>query len=218
MPDEKLITAMSRAEDDIVFKIIQEKLNSGEDLTQVLHDLTEGMKLLGERFSRSEAFIPEVVYGAETFKQAVEMIRPQLGDLVSRRDTKAKVALATVKGDVHDIGKGLIGVFLDLAGYEIIDLGHDVANEEIIEVIENQKPDLIGLSALMTTTMLQMKEFIKTLKQKGLRDQVKVVVGGAPIHQRWADEIGADAFGADTLDARIKIDSLFGISGEKNED
>jgi 5-methyltetrahydrofolate--homocysteine methyltransferase len=128
------------------------------------------------------------------------------------------VALATVKGDVHDIGKGLIGIFLDLAGYEIIDLGHDVANEEIIEVIENQKPDLIGLSALMTTTMLQMKEFIKTLKQKGLRDQVKVVVGGAPIHQKWADEIGADAFGADTLDARMKIDSLFGISGEKNED
>ncbi|MDZ7695953.1 MAG: cobalamin-dependent protein [Deltaproteobacteria bacterium] len=208
MPDEKLITAVSQAEDDIVFKIIQEKVDSGEDLTQVLHDLTEGMKLLGERFSTGEAFIPEVVFGADVFKQAIEMIRPQLGDLVDKRETKGKVALATVKGDVHDIGKGLVAIFLDLAGYEIIDLGHDVPNEKILEVIENQKPHVVGLSALMTTTMLQQKELIKLLKEKGLRDRVKVIVGGAPIYQKWADEIGADAFGADALDGRIKIDSL----------
>ena len=132
----------------------------------------------------------------------------QAGSELTQTNTLGKVLLATVKGDVHDIGKGLVAIFLDLAGYEIIDLGHDVPNEKIIEVLENQKADVVGLSALMTTTMLQQKELIKLLEEKGLRDRVKVIVGGAPIYQKWADDIGADAFGADALDGRIKIDSL----------
>ena len=101
--------------------------------------------------------------------------------------------------------------FLDLAGYEVIDLGHDISNEIIIEAIEQENPAIVGLSALMTTTMLQQREFIKALEQKGLRDKVKVIVGGAPINQAWVDEIGADAFGADALDARNRIDSLLGF-------
>ena len=118
--------------------------------------------------------------------------------------------MATVLGDVHEIGKGLVAIFLDLAGYEVIDLGHDITNEQIIAAIEKENPAVVGLSALMTTTMLQQREFIKALKEKGLRDGVKVIVGGAPINQAWADEIGADAFGADALDARMKIDTLLG--------
>ncbi len=208
MPNEELIKAVSRAEDDIVFDIIKKKLNEDKDLPSLLDDLTEGMKRLGERFARGEAFIPEVVYGAETFNQAIEMLRPKLGDSVSKRYKKEKVLMATVRGDVHDIGKGLVCTFLDLADYEVIDLGHDIPNEKIIEAIERENPAVVGLSALMTTTMLQQRELIKTIEQKGFRDAVKVVVGGAPITQTWADEIGADAFGADALDSRRKIDSL----------
>lgn len=210
MSDKKLVEAMGSAQDDIVFSLIKGKIDKGNDLIEALNDLTEGMKLLGERFARGEAFIPEVVYGSETFNQAIEMLRPKLGDLVLMRDKKAKVVMATVRGDVHDIGKGLVSTFLDLAGYEVIDLGHDISNEIIIEAIEQENPAIVGLSALMTTTMLQQREFIKALEQKGLRDKVKVIVGGAPINQAWADEIGADGFGADALDARNRIDSLLG--------
>jgi len=210
MSDKKLVEAMGSAQDDIVFSLIKGKIDKGDDLIEALNDLTEGMKLLGERFARGEAFIPEVVYGSETFNQAIEMLRPKLGDLVLMRDKKARVMMATVRGDIHDIGKGLVSIFLDLAGYEVIDLGHDISNEKIIEAIEQENPAIVGLSALMTTTMLQQREFIKTLEQKGLRDKVKVIVGGAPINQAWADEIGADGFGADALDARNRIDSLLG--------
>ena len=210
MSDKKLVEAMGTAQDDIVFSLIRGKIDKGDDLIEVLNDLTEGMKLLGERFARGEAFIPEVVYGSETFNQAIEMLKAKLGDLVLMRDKKARVVMATVRGDLHDIGKGLVSTFLDLAGYEVIDLGHDIPNEKIIEAIEQENPAIVGLSALMTTTMLQQREFIKALKQKGLRDKVKVIVGGAPINQAWADEIGADGFGADALDARNRIDSLLG--------
>lgn len=211
MSDKKLVEAMGSAQDDIVFSLIKGEIDKGDDLIEALNDLTEGMKLLGERFARGEAFIPEVVYGSETFNQAIEMLRPKLGDLVLMRDKKARVVMATVRGDVHDIGKGLVSTFLDLAGYEVIDLGHDISNEKIIEAIEQENPAIVGLSALMTTTMLQQREFIKALEQKGLRDKVKVIVGGAPINQAWADEIGADGFGADALDARNRIDSLLGF-------
>jgi len=210
MSNDQLIKAMSNSEDDVVFRLVREKLDMGDDPTHVLHDLTKGMELLGERFACGEAFIPEVVYGSEVFSQAVEMLRPRLGALDSVRETKAKVVMATVLGDVHEIGKGLVVIFLDLAGYEVIDLGHDIANEQIIAAIEKEKPAVVGLSALMTTTMLQQREFIKALKQEGLRDVVKVIVGGAPVNKAWADEIGADAFGADALDARMKIDTLLG--------
>ena len=211
MSDKKLVEAMGSAKDDIVFTLIKGEIDKGDDLIEALNDLTEGMKLLGERFARGEAFIPEVVYGSETFNQAIEMLRPKLGDLVLMRDKKARVVMATVRGDVHDIGKGLVSTFLDLAGYEVIDLGHDISNEIIIEAIEQENPAIVGLSALMTTTMLQQREFIKALEKKGLRDKVKVIVGGAPINQAWADEIGADGFGADALDARNRIDSLLGF-------
>jgi len=210
MSNDQLIKAMSNADDDIVFTLIREKLDIGNDPTHVLHDLTKGMELLGERFACGEAFIPEVIYGSEVFSQAIEILRPSLGASVSVRENKAKVMMATVLGDVHEIGKGLVAIFLELAGYEVIDLGHDMANEQIIAAIEKEKPAVVGLSALMTTTMLQQREFIKALKQEGLRDGVKVIVGGAPINKAWADEIGADAFGADALDARMKIDTLLG--------
>ena len=210
MPDEKLIEAVSRANDDIVFDLVKEKMETDEDAMLVLNDLTAGMKLLGKRFACGEAYIPEVVYGAETFSTAIDMLRPKLGDLVDKRDKKEKVLVATVRGDVHDIGKGLVATFLNLAGYEVVDLGHDVPNEQIFEAIERENPDVVGLSALMTTTMLQQRAFINDLNEKGMRNLVKVVVGGAPITQSWADQIGADAFGADALDGRRKIDSLLG--------
>lgn len=210
MPDEKLIDAMSRAQDDIVIELIKEKLEAGSDANEVLNDLTAGMKRLGDRFASGEAYIPEVVFGAEAFNQAMELLKPKLGDMSEKKKDKGKIVMATVKGDIHDIGKGLVAIFLELAGYEIIDLGHDVPFERILEVIEKEKPAAVGLSALMTTTMLNQRAFIKLLKEKDIRDVVKVIVGGAPVTQAWADEIEADAFGADALDGRRNIDAILG--------
>ena len=210
MPDEKLIDATSRAQDDVVLELVEQKLSQGVDPAEVLDDLTAGMKRLGERFANGEAYIPEVVFGAEAFNQAMELLKPKLGDAVGQKKGKGKIVMATVKGDIHDIGKGLVATFLDLAGYDIIDLGHDVPNEKIIEAIEKDKPVAVGLSSLMTTTMLGQKAFIEALQEKSLRGEVKVIVGGAPITQAWADEIEADAFGADALDGRRKIDAVLG--------
>jgi corrinoid protein of di/trimethylamine methyltransferase len=210
MPDEKLIDAMSRAQDDIVLEIVGEKLGKGVAAAEVLEDLTAGMKRLGQRFADGDAFIPEVVFGAEAFNQAMEILKPKLGEAAGEIMGKGKIVMATVKGDIHDIGKGLVAIFLQLAGYEIIDLGHDVPNEKIIEAIEKDHPVAVGLSSLMTTTMLSQKAFIEALQAKDLRDEVKVIVGGAPITQAWADEIEADAFGADALDGRRKIDQVLG--------
>jgi 5-methyltetrahydrofolate--homocysteine methyltransferase len=121
---------------------------------------------------------------------------------------KAKVVLATVKGDLHDIGKNLVGTLLSVGGYQVIDLGSDVSNERLLEAVQSEKPEVVGLSALLTTTMLSQRQFMALLKEKGLRSQVKVIVGGAPVSQSWAEEIGADAYGADAVDGKNKIDAL----------
>lgn len=211
MPDEKLIEAMSHAQDEVVLELVKQKLEAGVAPNEVLADLTAGMKRLGERFADGEAYIPEVVFGADAFNQAMELLKPKLGAAAAPKKDKGKVIMATVKGDIHDIGKGLVATFLQLAGYEIIDLGHDVPFDKIMDAIEREKPVFVGLSSLMTTTMLNQRAFIKALEERNLRDKVKVIVGGAPVTQAWADEIKADAFGADALDGRKKIDKVLGF-------
>ncbi len=210
MPDEKLIDAMGHSQDEVVLDLVKSKLEAGADPTELLKDLTGGMKLLGQRFADGDAYIPEVVFGADTFNQAMELLKPKLGSMQDQTKSKGKIVMATVKGDIHDIGKGLVATFLQLAGYEVIDLGHDVPFERIIDVIEKEEPVFVGLSSLMTTTMLNQKAFIKVLEEKNLRDRVKVIVGGAPVTLAWANEIAADAFGADALDGRRKIDEILG--------
>lgn len=209
MPDQKLIQAMSRCQEEEALSLIKAKLDNAEAIKDILEDMAEGLKLLGENFSCGKAFIPELVYGGEIFNKCVEIIKPKFGQ---ESDTlivkKGKVLMATVKGDLHDIGKNLVATFLNVGGYEVIDFGHDVPNEKLVEAVANERPNVVGLSALLTTTMFNQREFIKLLKEKGLRDRVKVIVGGAPVTREWAEEIGADAFGADAVDGKEKIDAL----------
>ncbi len=209
MLDQKLIQAMSTCQEEEVLSLIKAKLDKGEPIQGILDEMAEGLRTLGENFSCGKAFIPELVYGGEIFNKCVEMIKPKIkegSEVVIEK--KGKVLMATVKGDLHDIGKNLVATFLNVGGYEVIDFGHDVPNEKLIEAVEKEKPDVVGLSALLTTTMFNQREFIKILKEKGLREKVKVIVGGAPVTQGWAEEIGADAFGADAVDGKSKIDAL----------
>jgi corrinoid protein of di/trimethylamine methyltransferase len=204
-----LTKAMSECNQEDTLKLVSGFAGQGIQVNAIFDSLTLGLKLLGEKFSAGEAFIPELVFAGEIFNEATKILDPYMPKgQESQVRKKGKVVIATVKGDLHDIGKNLVGTFLSLGGYEVIDLGVDVPNEKLIDVVRKEKPKVIGLSSLLTTTMLGQRQFMAMLKESGLREQVKVIVGGAPVTPAWAEEIGADAYGADAVDGKNKIDAM----------
>ncbi len=168
--------------------------------------LTAGMQVVGEKFSTKEYFIPDMLASAEAVGAAMDILKPHLE--ASDIEGKGKIAIATVQGDIHDIGKNIVAILLRGAGYEVNDLGIDVPTEKIVEVVRLEKPDYLGLSALLTTTMVVMGEVIEALKQNSLRDKVKVLIGGAAVSDEYAQEIGADAYCVDGFYA-IKVLDAF---------
>ncbi len=164
--------------------------------------LTAGMQVVGNKFAAKEYFIPDMLASAEAVSGAMDILKPYLDG--SSDMTKGKFAIATVKGDIHDIGKNIVAILLKGAGYEVKDLGIDVSPEKIVEVVREYKPDFLGLSALLTTTMVAMGKTIEALKENGLRDKVKVLIGGAAVSEEYAQEIEADAYCADGFHA-IKV-------------
>ena len=168
--------------------------------------LIAGMSHVGELFKQGEYFVPEMLIAARAMKSALEILRPQLVD--TGVEPIGTVVLGTVRGDLHDIGKNLTGMFLEGAGFKVVDLGVDVTAEKFIEAIKENKAELLGMSALLTTTMTYTSQVIKELEAEKIRDQVKVVVGGAPITQEWADQIGADGFAMDAASAADRCKEL----------
>ena len=164
--------------------------------------LTAGMQVVGEKFESKEYFIPDMLASAEAVEVAMNILKPLLAD--ANMKPKGKFAIATVKGDIHDIGKNIVAIMLKGAGYEVEDLGIDVPTEKIVDYVKNENPDFVGLSALLTTTMLEMGVVIEALKKESIRDKVKVLIGGAAVSDEYAQEIGADAFCLDAFSA-IKI-------------
>jgi len=173
--------------------------------TIITQGLTAGMQVVGEKFSAKEYFIPDMLASAEAVGAAMDILKPLLE--ASNVETKGKFAIATVKGDIHDIGKNIVAILLRGAGYEVNDLGTDVPTEKIVEVVREYKPDFLGLSALLTTTMVVMGEIIEALKENGLRDKVKVLIGGAAVSEEYAREIGADAYCVDGFHAINILDA-----------
>jgi 5-methyltetrahydrofolate--homocysteine methyltransferase len=204
---EALATALSNLEEEKVLETVRSMLNKGIDPKDIINALREGMDKIGKMFERGEAFIADLDIAADIFKKAVEIIKPHL-KVVERG--KGRVVIGTVEGDIHDIGKNLVALMLEISGYEVIDLGVDVSADKFAEAIEKYNPDVIGMSALMTTTMLNQKKIIEELKKRGLRNRVKIIVGGAPTTEAWAREIGADAWGSDCFDAVKKVRELLG--------
>jgi len=161
--------------------------------------LTSGMQVVGEKFSAKEYYIPDMLASAEAVGAAMDVLKPYLE--ASDIPRKGKFVIATVKGDIHDIGKNIVAILLKGAGYEVNDLGIDVPIEKIVGIVKKEKPEFLGLSALLTTTMLVMREVIEALKQDGLRDKTKVLIGGAAVSEEYAREIGADNYCADGFQA-----------------
>lgn len=182
--------------EDMAKKTIAE----GVDLNKIINDsLIAGMDIVGEKFSKNEIFVPEMLVSARTVKIALEIIKPLLkGDMAEVRGT---ILMGTVKGDQHDIGKNLVIMILEGAGFNVIDLGVDMSVDMVTEKVEEIRPDILGLSALLTTTMPEMRNVIEALEHKGLRNGIKVMVGGAPIDAKFAEEIGSDGYGEDATEA-----------------
>ena len=177
----------------------------------ITRSLTAGMNVVGEKFSTKEYFIPDMLAAADAVGAAMDILKPYLE--AANVETKGKFVIATVKGDIHDIGKNIVAILLKGSGYEIIDLGIDVPEEKIVSVVKAENPEYLGLSALLTTTMVEMGTVIKALEVGGLRDRIKILIGGAAISDDYAKEIGADAFCADGFSA---IKMLEGFDSNKN--
>ena len=176
-------------------------------LETIINDgLTAGMEVVGKKYSTKEYFIPDMLASAEAVGEAMEILKPYIE--ASDVTTKGKFIIATVKGDIHDIGKSIVSILLKGAGYEVEDLGIDVPTEKIVETVKRDKPDFLGLSALLTTTMLSMGEIIEALKENNLRDKIKVLIGGAAVSADYAKEIGADAYCVDGFDAIKTLDAF----------
>ena len=168
--------------------------------------LTSGMEVVGDKFSTKEYFIPDMLASADAVGAAMDILKPLLE--ASNVETKGKFVIATVKGDIHDIGKNIVAILLKGAGYEVNDLGIDVPPEKIISVVSEENPNYLGLSALLTTTMVEMGVIIKALEENSLRDKVRVLIGGAAVSDDYAREIGADAYCIDGFQA-IKVLEAF---------
>jgi len=160
--------------------------------------LIGGMSIIGQEFKASEIWVPDVLLAARNMNKGIEILKPEL--LKENVPSKGKFVIGTVQGDIHDIGKNLVTMMMTGSGYEVIDLGIDVPKGRFLEVIAQEKPNLVGLSALLTTTMLEMRDLTKTIKQT-FANPPKVIIGGAPVTQRFADEIEADGFGEDAVRA-----------------
>lgn len=170
--------------------------------------LIKGMQIVGEKYKNHEIFLPDVLMAAKAMYAGMDVLKPLF--LKEDMPTAGKVVIGTVYGDLHDIGKNLVGIMLKGAGFEVIDLGNNVAPERFIEVAEKEKAGFIGLSALLTTTMPVMEQVIELLKEKGLYGKIKVIIGGAPVNEAFANEIGADAYSYDSAHAVDTVKRLMG--------
>lgn len=188
-------------------ELVREALEEGVDFNQIINDaLITAMDVIGERFMSGEIFVPEMLVSAVTMKKGLGIIRPLLEE--AKTEPKGVILMATVKGDLHDIGKNLVIMMLEGAGFDVMDLGTDTSVEKVVEEVKRVGPDILGLSALLTTTMPEMENVIKALETNELRDSVKVMVGGAPLDARFAEEIGADGYGEDAAEA-VKLARSF---------
>jgi len=201
--------ALMKGDAEKVKNLTEKKLSEGASPLDILNNaLIAGMDEVGKKFKTLEIFVPEVLVSARAMSFGVEALKPAWkGKEVRPLGT---VVIGSVKGDVHDIGKNLVVIMMEGAGFKVIDLGINIPVEKFIETIKEQKPDIIGMSALLTTTMGEFKKNIEALKRAGLRDEVKVMVGGAPVSEKYAIDSGADAYGGDAIEAVEKAKKLVG--------
>jgi 5-methyltetrahydrofolate--homocysteine methyltransferase len=204
---ENLINGKANEVRELTQKALDEGVPPGEILNG---GLIKGMNVVGERFKNNEFYVPEVLIAARAMHSGMDILKPKLAE--SGVEPIGRVLLGTVKGDLHDIGKNLVAMMLEGAGFEVIDLGIDVPPERFVQAVNEQGGDVIAMSALLTTTMTQMKTTLEALEEAGVKGKVKTLIGGAPVTQNYADEIGADGYARDAASAADKAKELLGIT------
>lgn len=200
---EAMRNSILDGDEELAKELAESALRENMDLTRVMSDgFLMGIQEVGELYQSGEFFLPELVCSADAMKAALEILTPALKNSSNSAGmAKGHVVIATVEGDVHDIGKKIVAAMLTAAGYDVYDLGIDVPAEKIIRTIEERKPEILGLSALLTTTMQEQKNIIALLESRNMRDEVKVIIGGAPVSSRWAELIHADGYSDNAVDA-----------------
>ena len=192
-------------------QLVKQAIEEGVDPEKIIYEgLVPGMNVVGDRFRKNEYYVPEVLIAARAMQRGMDLLTPLLQGRKIR--TLGKVVIGTVEGDLHDIGKNLVAMMLKGSGFEVVDLGVDIKAEDFVQKAKEAQADVVAMSALLTTTMPSMKKTIEALKQAGVRNNFKVMIGGAPVTQSYADEIGADGFAPDAASAVDKAKELLGIS------
>ncbi len=209
MSKEEILARMGKAiiegNKDEAEALAKEALEEKMDLIEVIEKgYVPGIQKVGDLWEKGEYFLPELITSAECMKSAVNILQPEMEKAQIQTQSKGKVVIGTVEGDIHDIGKNLVSSMLSANGFDVHDLGADVKLERFIEKAEEVDANFICLSALLTTTMLGQKRVVEILKEKGLSDRIKILVGGAPVNQKWADDIGADGYGENAMVA-VKV-------------
>ncbi|OKY78158.1 MAG: Trimethylamine corrinoid protein MtbC1 [Candidatus Methanohalarchaeum thermophilum] len=200
--------AISDFDEDRGRELAEEAVDEGVDPLDILDVVSEELGKLGEKFDAGEIFLPTVMSAADVVKAVMDVVNPVIEESGGERDSEGSVMIATVEGDIHDIGKSMVASMLLSNGYDVIDLGRDVPNEDFLKQIEEKMPDAVGMSSMLTTTMGRQEEIVEALREKGLKDKIKVIVGGAPITQSYADEIGADGYAKDAIEATKTLNKI----------
>jgi 5-methyltetrahydrofolate--homocysteine methyltransferase len=197
---DNISIALQKGDANKVAELVKQALEENIVPKEVLENgLIKGMGIIGEKFKKNEVYVPEVLIAARAMHSGMDVLRPKLVETGVKNI--GKVVIGTVKGDLHDIGKNLVKMMLEGVGFEVIDLGADVSADNFVVAVKEHQPDIIGMSALLTTTMINMAEVIKELKVAGLRSKVKIMIGGAPVTQNYAEQIGADCYAPDAASA-----------------
>ena len=201
--------SLQKGDHEKVAELTQRAIDDGLSADEILNNgLLSGMEVVGQKFGAHEIFLPELLLAARAMNAGIDLLKPLF--IAGEMPTQGKVVIGTVKGDLHDIGKNLVGIMLKGAGFEVVDVGCDVAPDVFVDAAEKEGAAVVGLSALLTTTMIGMKDVVELVRSRGLQDRVKVIVGGAPLSKDFADEIGADAYGYDAGNAVEIVKELVG--------
>ena len=197
---EDLVMAIADLKEELALKITREKLASGEDPLKILEDSRNALEIVGQRFADCEYFIPDLVYSGEILKEITEIVKPKL-EMASQPKRLGKFVIGTVTGDIHDIGKNIVAFMLDVNGFEVYDLGVDVPAKKFVDKIEETRAKIVGLSGFLTLAFDPMKETVAAIEAAGLRDKVKIMIGGGQVDDRIRKYSGADAYGPDAVAA-----------------
>jgi len=209
---KKMAQSVIDGEEEDAEALARQALEQGVDPLEAINKgYKAGMDVVGEAFANGECFLPDLILGGEAMKAALAVLEPVLAAAGRHREMLGTVVLGTVKGDIHEIGKSLVGIMLSTSGFEVYDLGTDVESSEFVAKAREYDADIVGLSALLTTTMLFQEEVIQLLAEAGLGERVKVMVGGSPVTRGWADEIGAEGFAEDATASVREAKRLMGI-------